>query len=190
MTTPMMQQYRDAKAKHPDMLLLFRMGDFYELFEDDAHAAHRVLGLTLTSRDKELAMAGFPHHQLETLSAQALAAGPSRRGVRSGRGRGAGQGPGQARGDARRHAGNDHGGRPARSEGEQSPGRDLADVPFGADRAGLAGRLHRPILRRRRSRRSAARGVGPAVAGRMHLPARPTPTRSPPSSSACRASPP
>ena len=66
MTTPMMQQYRDAKAKHPDMLLLFRMGDFYELFENDAHTAHKALGLTLTSRDKELAMAGFPHHQLET----------------------------------------------------------------------------------------------------------------------------
>src|SRR6266481_279352 len=57
MTTPMMQQYRDAKAKHPDMLLLFRMGDFYELFETDAETAHKVLGLTLTSRDKELAMA-------------------------------------------------------------------------------------------------------------------------------------
>ena len=66
MTTPMMQQYRDAKAKHPDMLLLFRMGDFYELFETDAETAHKVLGLTLTSRDKELPMAGFPHHQLES----------------------------------------------------------------------------------------------------------------------------
>ena len=65
MTTPMMQQYRDAKAKHPDMLLLFRMGDFYELFETDAETAHKVLGLTLTSRDKEMPMAGFPHHQLE-----------------------------------------------------------------------------------------------------------------------------
>jgi len=65
MTTPMMQQYRDAKAKHPDMLLLFRMGDFYELFEQDAETVHRVLGLTLTSRDKEMPMAGFPHHQLE-----------------------------------------------------------------------------------------------------------------------------
>src|SRR5712692_8331633 len=66
MTTPMMQQYKDAKAKHPDMLLLFRMGDFYELFETDAETAHKALGLTLTSRDKEMAMAGFPHHQLET----------------------------------------------------------------------------------------------------------------------------
>src|SRR4051794_16746964 len=64
--TPMMQQYRDAKARHPGMLLLFRMGDFYELFDDDAQLASRLLGLTLTSRDKSIPMAGFPHHQLES----------------------------------------------------------------------------------------------------------------------------
>src|SRR6516165_11650122 len=64
--TPMMQQYREAKARHPGMLLLFRMGDFYELFDDDAEVASRVLGLTLTSRDKTVPMAGFPHHALET----------------------------------------------------------------------------------------------------------------------------
>jgi DNA mismatch repair protein MutS len=63
--TPMMQQYRDAKERHPGMLLLFRMGDFYELFEEDANTAARVLGLTLTSRDKSIPMAGFPHHALE-----------------------------------------------------------------------------------------------------------------------------
>src|SRR5271170_1806109 len=63
--TPMMQQYQEAKSRHPGMLLLFRMGDFYELFDEDAHTASRVLGLTLTSRDKSVAMAGFPHHQLE-----------------------------------------------------------------------------------------------------------------------------
>ena len=62
----MMQQYREAKERHPGMLLLFRMGDFYELFETDAETAHKVLGLTLTSRDKEMPMAGFPHHQLES----------------------------------------------------------------------------------------------------------------------------
>src|SRR5246127_5599711 len=65
MTTPMMQQYRDAKARHPGMLLLFRMGDFYELFDSDAETASKILGLTLTSRDKAIPMAGFPHHQLE-----------------------------------------------------------------------------------------------------------------------------
>src|SRR5712664_4486995 len=63
--TPMMQQYRDARERHPGMLLLFRMGDFYELFDTDAEIAARVLGLTLTSRDKAIPMAGFPHHQLE-----------------------------------------------------------------------------------------------------------------------------
>jgi DNA mismatch repair protein MutS len=63
--TPMMQQYREAKSRHPGMLLLFRMGDFYELFDDDAETAACVLGLTLTSRDKSIPMAGFPHHQLE-----------------------------------------------------------------------------------------------------------------------------
>ncbi len=87
MTTPMMQQYRDAKARHPGMLLLFRMGDFYELFDDDAETGARVLGLTLTSRDKTIPMAGFPHHQLEALSAQAAARRPSRRRLRPGRGR-------------------------------------------------------------------------------------------------------
>lgn len=61
----LMQQYRAAKEKHPDMLLLFRMGDFYELFDQDAETAHKLLGLTLTTRDRTLVMAGFPHHQLE-----------------------------------------------------------------------------------------------------------------------------
>jgi len=61
----LMQQYRAAKEKHPNMLLLFRMGDFYELFDRDAETAHKLLGLTLTTRDRTLAMAGFPHHQLE-----------------------------------------------------------------------------------------------------------------------------
>jgi DNA mismatch repair protein MutS len=61
----MMQQYQDAKSRHPGMLLLFRMGDFYELFDEDAETGARVLGLTLTSRDKSVPMAGFPHHQLE-----------------------------------------------------------------------------------------------------------------------------
>jgi DNA mismatch repair protein MutS len=77
-TTPMMQQYRDAKAACPDALLLFRMGDFYELFFDDAKTAARTLGLTLTSRDKgenPIPMAGFPHHQLESYLGKLVAAG-------------------------------------------------------------------------------------------------------------------
>ena len=51
--TPMMQQYRDAKDKHPGMLLFFRNGDFYELFEEDAELGAKVLGITLTKRDKK-----------------------------------------------------------------------------------------------------------------------------------------
>ncbi|MCA9270155.1 MAG: DNA mismatch repair protein MutS, partial [Planctomycetales bacterium] len=77
-TSPMMQQYHDAKAACPDALLLFRMGDFYELFFDDAKQAAQVLGLTLTSRDKgenPVPMAGFPHHQLEGYLAKLIARG-------------------------------------------------------------------------------------------------------------------
>lgn len=76
--TPMMQQYLDAKAACPDALLLFRMGDFYELFHDDARTAARVLQLTLTSRDKgenPVPMAGFPHHQLESYLGKLIVAG-------------------------------------------------------------------------------------------------------------------
>lgn len=66
--TPMMQRYLEVKAQHPDALLLFRMGDFYELFYEDAQTAARVLGLTLTTRDKgapnPVPMAGFPYHAL------------------------------------------------------------------------------------------------------------------------------
>jgi DNA mismatch repair protein MutS len=73
--TPMMQQYQEAKERHPGMLLLFRMGDFYELFNADAEVASRVLGLTLTSRDKTIPMAGFPHHALDTHLRKLLHAG-------------------------------------------------------------------------------------------------------------------
>src|SRR5215469_5399964 len=75
MTTPMMQQYRDAKSRHPGMLLFFRNGDFYELFEDDAELGSRLLGITLTKRDKEIPMAGVPHHALDRYLARLLQAG-------------------------------------------------------------------------------------------------------------------
>src|SRR5437660_2004913 len=73
--TPMMQQYQEARQRHPGMLLLFRMGDFYELFDSDAEVAARVLGLTLTSRDKSIPMAGFPHHSLDNHLRKLLHAG-------------------------------------------------------------------------------------------------------------------
>ena len=76
--TPMMQQYEAAKDACGDALLLFRMGDFYELFHDDAKTAARELGLTLTSREKgenPIPMAGFPHHQLDSYLAKLIQAG-------------------------------------------------------------------------------------------------------------------
>ena len=63
-STPLMQQYREIKARHRDAILLFRMGDFYEMFEDDAEVGARTLGLTLTSRNNggasEVPLAGVP----------------------------------------------------------------------------------------------------------------------------------
>ncbi|MEM9351471.1 MAG: DNA mismatch repair protein MutS [Planctomycetota bacterium] len=76
--TPMMQQYHEAKEAAGDALLLFRMGDFYELFFEDAKTAAAMLGLSLTSRDKgenPVPMAGFPHHQLDQYLAKIIAAG-------------------------------------------------------------------------------------------------------------------
>lgn len=77
-TTPMMRQYAATKAEAGDALLLFRMGDFYELFFDDARDAARLLGLTLTSREKgpnAIPMAGFPYHSLDMHLAKLLHAG-------------------------------------------------------------------------------------------------------------------
>lgn len=74
----MMQQYRELKARDPDALLLFRMGDFYEMFGEDAERAGALLGLTVTSRDKgpnPIPMAGFPHPALDSYLAKLVAAG-------------------------------------------------------------------------------------------------------------------
>src|SRR4029077_14056427 len=76
--TPMMQQYRELKARDPDALLLFRMGDFYEMFGEDAERGAALLGLALTTRDKgsnPMPMAGFPHPALETYLAKLVEAG-------------------------------------------------------------------------------------------------------------------
>ncbi len=74
----MMQQYRELKRRYPDYLLLFRLGDFYELFFEDAHAASRLLQLTLTSRQKgegAIPMAGIPHHAADGYIARLIRAG-------------------------------------------------------------------------------------------------------------------
>ena len=77
--TPMMKQFFDLKAKHPDALLLFRCGDFYETYCDDAIIASRILGITLTKRNngynKGDEMAGFPHHALDTYLPKLVRAG-------------------------------------------------------------------------------------------------------------------
>ncbi len=79
--TPMMKQFFDLKAKHPEALLLFRCGDFYETYCDDAITASQVLGITLTHRNngasgtKGDAMAGFPHHALDTYLPKLIRAG-------------------------------------------------------------------------------------------------------------------
>src|SRR5688572_4239045 len=68
-TTPLMRQYLTIKGQHTDAILFFRMGDFYEMFFEDAEVAARELDLTLTARDKnageKVPLAGFPHHQLK-----------------------------------------------------------------------------------------------------------------------------
>ena len=79
--TPLMQQYLALKAQHPHTLLLFRMGDFYELFYDDARKAARLLNITLTQRGESagapVVMAGVPYHQLDPYLARLLKAGES-----------------------------------------------------------------------------------------------------------------
>ena len=74
----MMRQYRELKQRYPDYLLLFRLGDFYEMFFEDAHLGARLLQLTLTSRQKgegAIPMAGIPHHAAETYIARLIRAG-------------------------------------------------------------------------------------------------------------------
>ncbi len=77
--TPLMKQYFEMKAKHPDAILLFRVGDFYETFSDDAIAASEILGITLTRRANGVAqsveLAGFPHHALDTYLPKLVRAG-------------------------------------------------------------------------------------------------------------------
>lgn len=68
--TPLMKQHKDIKAKYPDAVLLFRVGDFYETFGEDALISSRVLGITLTKRANgsasHIELAGFPYHSVDT----------------------------------------------------------------------------------------------------------------------------
>ena len=77
--TPLMKQYEEMKRKHPDAVLLFRVGDFYETFSDDAIVASDILGITLTRRangpHNYVELAGFPHHALDTYLPKLVRAG-------------------------------------------------------------------------------------------------------------------
>jgi DNA mismatch repair protein MutS len=77
--TPVMRQYQDAKDRFPDAIVLFRMGDFYELFNEDAEQAAPIMGVTLTSRPLGKAgrhpMCGVPHHAWQTYVGRLLRAG-------------------------------------------------------------------------------------------------------------------
>ena len=77
--TPLMKQYNSIKAKNPDAILLFRVGDFYETFESDAIIASEILGITLTRRANGQAafveLAGFPYHALDTYLPKLVRAG-------------------------------------------------------------------------------------------------------------------
>lgn len=77
MESPIMRQYFDLKKKHPDALLLFRCGDFYECYKEDAEKVARTLGITLTYRnnDRTIGMAGFPYHTLDTYLPKLIRAG-------------------------------------------------------------------------------------------------------------------
>lgn len=79
--TPMMQQYREIKSRNPDCLLFFRLGDFYEMFDEDARLASRELDLTLTTRDRgkdkeeQTPMCGVPYHSSDSYIARLVAKG-------------------------------------------------------------------------------------------------------------------
>jgi DNA mismatch repair protein MutS len=77
--TPLMKQYNSIKAKYPDALLLFRVGDFYETFSEDAIKASQILGIVLTKRANgsatHIELAGFPHHALDTYLPKLVRAG-------------------------------------------------------------------------------------------------------------------
>ena len=77
--TPIMRQYIDIKAKHPDALILFRCGDFYETYNDDAEDCAKILGITVRkyheTETNDIKVAGFPHHALDTYLPKLIRAG-------------------------------------------------------------------------------------------------------------------
>ena len=175
--TPMMRQYLEIKAANPDCLLFYRMGDFYELFFQDAEIASRALGIVLTRRGKhqgaDIPMCGVPVVRSDEYLHKLIAAGYPRRGVRADRGSGGGEeARRKERGAARRHAA-DHRrhadrGHAARCAAQQLSGGDRARARVRAGR--------RSAVRARRARHLDRRvprdGVRPARARRRDRPHR------------------
>ncbi len=126
--TPLMRQYFAAKAEYPDTLVFFRMGDFYELFYDDARKAARLLDITLTQRGQSagapIPMAGVPYHAVEGYLGKLIRLGESVAICEQIGDPAAAQGPRRAQGGARRHAGHRHRRIAARAASRQSAARD------------------------------------------------------------------
>ena len=164
----MMRQYGELKRRFPDYLLLFRLGDFYELFFQDAQTASRLLQLTLTSRQKgegAIPMAGIPHHAADGYIARLIRAGQKVAVCEQLEepGRGAEDRP--PRRGARHHAGHDHRHPVPRRRPQQLPARRARDRLRGRRRA--RGRVHRRLLGGR-----GAGGGGGAPRGRAAAPPR------------------
>ena len=176
MTTPMRQQYLRIKKQYPETIVFFRLGDFYETFDDDAKLVAQVCDIVLTSRpvgkDQRVPLAGVPYHAVEGYIAKLIQAGHKVAIVEQ-VGEVPGQGPGGPRGGARGHA--RHRGRAV------AAGRAAQQLPGGAGgrrragRPGLRRHHHRRVCRdparRRRGRAWRMRGAGPPAARRSgHLP--------------------
>ena len=165
----MMAQYVEIKAANPDCLLFYRMGDFYELFFDDAEIASRALGIVLTKRGKhagdDIPMCGVPVERADDYLQRLIAARPSRRRLRADRGSGRGEEARQQVGraprrGAARHAGHHHRGPPARPGPRQPARRGGASARLG-QRLGLRPRRRRHLdraLPRQRDGRGRPRG--------------------------------
>jgi hypothetical protein len=158
--TPVMQQYLRIKAQYPDALLFYRMGDFYELFFDDARRAARLLDITLTARGQAggapIPMAGVPVQTVDTYLARAVRKGRIGRDLRADRRPREIEGPRRTAGRARRHAGNRH--RRCAARGAPRDAARGAESRRRPLRSRVARALERPFHRDRIERRRNARG--------------------------------
>ena len=164
----MMQQYQEAEQRHPGMLLLFHVGDFYQTFYEDAEVISRVLNITLTAREGTIPLAGFPVRALETHLATLLRAG--HRVAICDQVEDAAVAKGLVRREVTRVV------TPGTLTEDnlldppgQPPGRRDGCRLDRPDRAGLGRSVHGSVPRRRRAARPPARPVGPAGSLRMPL---------------------